>query len=136
MGATVLKITPDTNVLVRAMTEDDPRQSQIAQMALAEADLVALTLPTLCELVWVLAKGYNVGPTELAEGIRRLIDGDTVIVDRQAVDAGLAVLQAGGDFADGVIAHQGRRLGGNVFASFDRKATASIATHGGAIHRL
>ncbi len=54
-----MKIIADTNVLVRAITGDDARQAGIAQAALAEADLVALPLPVLCELVWVLAQGYK-----------------------------------------------------------------------------
>jgi predicted nucleic-acid-binding protein len=46
--------------------------------------------------------------------------------DRAAVEAGLASLRAGGDFADGVIAHEGRRMGADVFVSFDRRAVALL----------
>jgi len=35
---------------------------------------------------------------------------------------GLAILDAGGDFADGVVAFDGQRFGGETFVSFDRKA--------------
>jgi len=59
-----------------------------------------------------------------------------VRLDRPAVDAGIAVLEAGGDFADGVIAFEGRRLGGVVFTSFDRTAVELIAATGGATHLL
>ena len=61
-----------------------------------------------------------------------MVDSATVRVDRPLVDAGLAVLEAGGDFADGVIAFEGRRLGGTVFVSFDRTAIELIAATGGA----
>ncbi len=54
-----MKITADTDILVRAITEDDPAQSAAAQAELAAADSVAITLPALCELVWVLAQGYR-----------------------------------------------------------------------------
>jgi predicted nucleic-acid-binding protein len=37
------------------------------------------------------------------------------------------VLKAGGDFADGAIAWEGRWLGGETFVSFDKKAVAKIA---------
>ncbi len=57
-------------------------------------------------------------------------------VDRPAVEAGLVVLEAGGDFADGVIAFDGRRLGGWTFASFDRKAVELVAASGGDTHCL
>jgi transposase len=53
-----------------------------------------------------------------------------VEVNRPAVEAGLAVLEAGGDFADGVIAYEGRWLGGEIFVSFDKKAVALISKQG------
>ena len=52
-----MKITADTNVLVRAIVGDDKLQSTAAQEALANAEAIALTLPALCELVWVLSRG-------------------------------------------------------------------------------
>jgi predicted nucleic-acid-binding protein len=55
-----MKITADTNVLVRAITDDDPRQSKLAQAQLANADVIALALPALCELVWALSQGYKI----------------------------------------------------------------------------
>ena len=55
-----MKITADTNVLVRAITGDDERQSKLAQAELAKADVIALALPALCELVWVLSQAYKV----------------------------------------------------------------------------
>lgn len=121
-----MKITADTNVLIRAITGDDPIQSQIARAELARAEVIALALPALCELVWVLSRGYKVPSTQIAETIRRLIDGDNVMVNRPAAEAGLAMLNGGGDFADGVIAHEGRWLGGDVFVSFDRNAVTRV----------
>ena len=115
--------------------DDDARQSPAAQQALAQADLVALTLPALCELVWVLSRAYKIGPDAIAEGIRRLADSDNVAVNRPALDAGLALLRTGGDFADGVIDYEGRRLGGETFLSFDQKATKLIQAQGGSAQR-
>jgi predicted nucleic-acid-binding protein len=40
------------------------------------------------------------------------------------------VLDAGGDFADGVIAYEGNWLGGEIFVSFDKKVVALLAAHG------
>jgi len=126
-----VKITADTNVLVRAIVGDDARQSRTAQAALSNADEVALALPALCELVWVLAQGYNISSAEIAETIRRLMNGANVLVNRPAAEAGLSFLEAGGDFADGVIAFEGRWLGADVFASFDRKAVKLVEGQGG-----
>lgn len=44
--------------------------------------------------------------------------------------SGLTILEAGGDFADGVIAYEGNWLGGETFVSFDKKAVALLAAQG------
>ncbi len=123
-------LTADTNVLVRAVVGDDPQQSAIASAALREADAIAVPLPVLCELVWVLRRAYRFADAEISEAIRTLIDADSVRVDRAAAEAGLALLEAGGDFADGVIAHQGQWLGGESFVSFDRQAVSLLQAQG------
>jgi predicted nucleic-acid-binding protein len=125
-----MKITADTNVLVRAVTEDHAHQSRAAQMALKKADVVALAIPALCELVWVLSQGYKIPSGEVAEAIRRLINGANVAVNRPAAEAGLALLDAGGDFADGVIAYEGSWLGADTFVSFDKKAVKLMEAQG------
>lgn len=125
-----MKIAADTNVLVRAITGDDDRQSKVAQAQLANADVVALTIPVLCELVWVLGQGYKHSAGEIAAAVRRLIDSANVVVNRPAAEAGLVLLEAGGDFADGVIAHEGSWLGAETFVSFDRKAMRLMAAQG------
>jgi predicted nucleic-acid-binding protein len=131
-----MKITADTNVLVRAITSDDVRQSKIAETELANADVVALALPALCELVWVLSQGYKIPSAEIAEAIRRLVNGGNVVVNRPAVEAGLALLDAGGDFADGIIAYEGSWLGAEVFISFDKKAVKLMEAQGESVRLL
>jgi predicted nucleic-acid-binding protein len=130
LGRQAVKIIVDTNVLIRAMTDDEHRQGQIAQTELAQAEGIALALPALCELVWVLSSRYKFRSDEIARAIRRLIEGANVMVNRPAVEAGLAFLDAGGDFADGVIAYEGRWLGADTFVSFDRKAVTLLQLQG------
>lgn len=125
-----MKIAADTSVLLRAITEDDERQSKVAQAQLAKADMVVLAIPVLCELVWVLSQGYGKSAGEIAGAVRRLIDSANVAVNRPEAEAGLALLEAGGDFADGVIAYEGSWLGAETFVSFDRKAVKLIAAQG------
>jgi bifunctional DNA-binding transcriptional regulator/antitoxin component of YhaV-PrlF toxin-antitoxin module len=48
----------------------------------------------------------------------------------------LAVLDDGGDFADGVIAFEGQWLGGEAFRSFDSKAVAALEKRGQAARVL
>jgi predicted nucleic-acid-binding protein len=131
-----MKITADTNVLVRALAGDDERQSKIAQSELKKAELIAVALPALCELVWVLSQGYKIPPRDIAEAIRRLTNSANVVVNRPAAEAGLAVLEAGGDFADGVIAFEGNWLGADTFVSFDKKAVKLMKAQGGSARLL
>ena len=121
-----MKITADTNLLVRLFVDDDVRQRRLAEQALASAEMVAITMPALCELAWVLTRSYGVRNADVAAAIRGLIDVANIVVDRPAVEAGLALLDRGGDFADGVIAHQGYELGGEIFVSFDKKAVGLV----------
>jgi predicted nucleic-acid-binding protein len=74
--------------------------------------------------------------TEIAEAMRRLIGSANVVVDRPAVEAGLAVMDAGGDFADGIIAHEGHQLGADIFISFDRQAVRLFQAKGEAAQLL
>lgn len=117
-----MKITADSNVLIRAIVGDQPTQAKTAEDILRRAEIVAVTVPTLCEVVWVLSQEYKIAAADIAEAIRTLTNGTNVAVDRVAVEAGLALLDAGGDFADGAIAAEGQRLGGKVFVSFDKQA--------------
>lgn len=125
-----MKITADTNVLVRAITGDDERQSKLAQAEFERADIVAVALPSLCELVWVLSQGYKIAFDDIAGAVRTLTSAANVVVNRPAIEAGLALLDAGGDFADGVIAYEGNWLGGETFVSFDKEAVKRLTAQG------
>lgn len=131
-----MRLAVDTNVLVRAVVQDDPVQASIAAKVLTEAELIAVALPCLCEFVWVLRRVYGFQPADAATAIRALLATANVEVNRPAVEAGLAVLEAGGDFADGVIAHEGAWLGGETFVSFDRKAVSLVKARGQAARLL
>jgi predicted nucleic-acid-binding protein len=131
-----VKITADTNVLVRAITGDDAVQSKTARAALEKAEMVAIPTLALCELVWVLSQGYKHSLIDIAEAIRRLINVANAVVDRPATEAGLAMLDAGGDFADGVIAYEGNWLGADTFASFDQRAVRLLSSQGESAHLI
>ena len=68
-----MRVTADTNVLLRAAMLDDPVQSKIAAEFLSCATVVAIPLPVLCEFVWVLARGYRRGTAEIVPMIRSLL---------------------------------------------------------------
>lgn len=125
-----MKISVDTNVLARAVLQDDSEQAIRAAKILEEATLIAVSLPCLCEFVWILLRGAQLPKEKVALAIRTLMETHNVVMNRPAVEAGLAVLSAGGDFADGVIAHESRWLGGETFVSFDKKAVSLLSQLG------
>ncbi|MFH1603728.1 MAG: type II toxin-antitoxin system VapC family toxin [Pseudomonadota bacterium] len=125
-----MKVAVDTNVLVRAVVRDDAAQASIAAKVLSDAEVIAVALPCLCEFVWVLRRVYNFQPSDVATAIRALLAAASVEVNRPAVEVGLSVLEAGGDFADGIIAYEGNWLGGETFVSFDKKAVALLSAQG------
>jgi predicted nucleic-acid-binding protein len=125
-----MKITADTNVLIRAAVQDEPHQARKAAQVLQEADLVAVPIPVLCEFVWVLRRGYKKSGSEVSDAIHKLMKSTHVVMNRPAVEAGLAVLAAGGDFADGAIAYEGAWLGAEEFASFDARTVSLLKSQG------
>ena len=131
-----MKISVDTNVLARAVLNDDPAQSRAARKLLKDATLIAVPLPCLCELAWVLRQGAKLPKDDVATAIRSLMNAENVVVNRPAVELGLAVLEAGGDFADGAIAYEGAWLGGETFVSFDKRAVTLLSGQGEAAQLL
>lgn len=121
-----MKIIADTNVLVRLVMADNAAQGRIAVETMEAASKVAISIHALCELAWVVHRSYAVPRDEIAAMIRKLVETRNIVVNRPAVEAGLSALDAGGDFADGVIEHDGRWLGGETFVSFDKKAVKLI----------
>jgi predicted nucleic-acid-binding protein len=98
-------------MLVRAIVQDDVKQGRIAARVLEGPELIALLLPVLCELVWVMRRVYGLSKEDIASAIVALVSRGKITTNRPAVEASLAVLMAGGDFADGVIVFEGKWLG-------------------------
>lgn len=130
-----MKITADTNILVRALTADDQVQSPLAMRTLSQATSVALPVVALAETVWVLNRAHKWKGPRIAAALRILLDDPRVQVDWPAVEAGLALLERGGDFADAVIEADGRRLGAETLVTFDEQATRLLVEAGAAVTR-
>jgi predicted nucleic-acid-binding protein len=131
-----MKISVDTNVLARAILMDDVQQGEAAARLLRKASLIAISLPCLCELVWVLRRGAKLPSESVATAIRALLEIKNVALNRPAAEAGLAMLEAGGDFADGIMACEGEWLGGETFFSFDKQAVQLLKQRGKAARLL
>jgi predicted nucleic-acid-binding protein len=125
-----MNITADTNVILRFLLNDEPKQAAAAKNVLGNATIVAVALPTLCEVVWVLRQGYKMAMSDVADALEVFLNSQKIRVNRSAADAGLLLLRAGGDFADGVIAFEGLALGGSTFVSFDKKAITLLKRQG------
>jgi len=125
-----MKMIADTNVLMRAVLDDDVVQSRASRLALSSADQVVIGRHAFCEMVWLLRQRYKMSKAEIVKVVHGYLEADNVITDTFAVQAGLEAMNAGADFADGVIAYEGRWLGGETFVSFDKKAVAAIAEQG------
>lgn len=125
-----MRITADTNILVRVIVRDDVRQAQTALRILAGADAVFLPLPCRCEFAWVLERTFGLSKRDIASSLREIVQRANVETDTHAVEMGLRVLEAGGDFADGAIVSAGARMGADNFVSFDCKAVACLKTLG------
>ncbi|CAM8622614.1 COG5611 Predicted nucleic-acid-binding protein, contains PIN domain [Oxalobacteraceae bacterium] len=131
-----MNISVDTNILVRAIVRDDTKQASAAAKILKTASLIAVSIPCLCEFVWVLRRIYSFDGESISAAIRALLDTRNVMMNRPAVEAGLALLEAGGDFADGAMAYEGTWLGGESFVSFDKQAVELLAEQGVATQLL
>jgi predicted nucleic-acid-binding protein len=114
-----MRIAADTNVVVRYLVWDDQLQAEAAARAIEAAEAVVLSAIVLCEVVWVLRRAYRYGAEDVAKVLRQLIESRTVEVDRPLAEAGLAMLVAGGDFADGVILAEAGRAHCACLLTFD-----------------
>jgi predicted nucleic-acid-binding protein len=126
-----VRIAPDTNILVRLLTRDDAAQCAVAEAALSEATQIVVTPAVLLELAWVLARAYRLGRTEIAAALRALEQRSGWTFPTGMLEPGVQALEAGGDFADGVIAAQAAQMKCDELLTFDRRfarAGVRIAT--------
>lgn len=66
----------DTNILVRLLTRDDPKQVAAAEAFVEQGAWVSL--PVLTETSWVLSAAYGRSPSEIAAAIERLLDHEVL----------------------------------------------------------
>jgi predicted nucleic-acid-binding protein len=78
----------------------------------------------LCELIWVLSRGYHFGRAEIAAVVSSLLtSNDIVLEDSEQVRVALLSFQSGGlGFADALMGEVNRVHGCEATATFDRKA--------------
>lgn len=119
-------IALDTNVLVRFLVEDDPKQSRAAarfiENAVAREEPLFISDIVMCEAVWVLASAYGFPRPEIADVLGNLLRAESVVFTSsdQLASALEAYRRGKGDFADYLIREHAQSHGATETATFDR----------------
>ncbi len=79
----------DTNILVRYLTQDDLEQSKIVSRLLEKhsGDIKSLFINNIviCELVWVLERGYKYSKSQIVQAIRQIISIEEFAFENNAI---------------------------------------------------
>lgn len=114
----------DTNVVVRFLTRDDPKQSPLA-LAFVERNEVHLLSTVLLECEWVMRSAYRLPPDEIASLLRQFAGLPGVSLEQpEAVALALDWFDEGMDFADAL--HLASSADSDTFVTFDRRLHASM----------
>ena len=115
----------DTNVLVRAIVNDDTAQSARAIALLTEAE-VYIPVTVILELEWVLRSRYAFAPKVVAQAIAKITAlGNVVVGEREAVLSAASRAAQGWDFA--VALHVALSQGCDDFATLDAELAKRAA---------
>jgi predicted nucleic-acid-binding protein len=118
----------DTNVLLRLIVADDPRQASLASKFIrsrcTSEDPGFVSNIVLAELTWTLARAYSCSRVQIAGAIEQILETMQLQVESSAdVAAALQDYRTGqSDFADCLIGHVHRTAQCSHTVTFDRKA--------------
>ena len=112
----------DTNILIRHLTGDPPRQAALATRFLADADELLLADLVVAEVVYVLESFYEVERARVAELVRAVLAFDRMrVVDEELLLRAVEVYEIDRlDFAEAYLVASAERSGVGAVASFDR----------------
>jgi predicted nucleic-acid-binding protein len=123
----------DTNVLVRFITADDPRQSARARALIEKNDIFVATT-VLLETEWVLRSIYTFEPAEVAGAFEAVAGLPRLTLENPEASAkALEWMRRGMDFADAL--HLAASSGCDGFLSFDTDLARQAKTIGAAAVR-
>ena len=111
----------DTNVLVRLVTRDDPRQAVSADQWVEKGAWVSLL--ALAEATWVLAAVYERTPAQIATAVEMLLGHrELTLQDPDVVAAALNEFRAkpAVGFSDCLLLEIARKAGHLPLGTFDR----------------
>ena len=111
----------DTNVLVRILARDDPKQVRVADDFVAAGAWVSLL--ALAETMWVLTTVYERDAAEIGASVEQLLNHkDLILQDREQVAAALEIFRSRPKvgFTDCVLLEVARKAGHLPLGTFDR----------------
>ena len=111
----------DTNVLVRLITRDDPKQVTAADAFVAKGAWVSQL--AVAEATWVLESVYNCTPEAIATGVEMLLHHEHLTVqDADVVAAAVAQFRRRPriGFSDCLMVEVARKAGHLPLGTFDR----------------
>jgi predicted nucleic-acid-binding protein len=119
----------DTNVLVRYVMQDDPKQSPKAIRlieSLTPETPGFVSLVALIEFVWVLGSCYELTRQQIAEALDGLLRAKELTLDRaeQVVQAMRTFRTSSADFADCLIERTAYAAGCERTVTFDKAAAS------------
>lgn len=123
-------IALDTNVLVRYVVRDDPRQSAAAtdliDSACTPESPGVVSLIVLSEVVWVLGQGYRYRRSQIAAVLRKMLAAEDLRIERSDLAwQALNLYEEGtADFSDYLIGLCGRDEKAVATYTFDRRAAS------------
>ena len=119
----------DTNVLLRFVVRDDPKQFEVASRFLTARtadDPAYVSLIVLAEMVWALERRYGYPRDSVRGVVLALLESAEVVFEAEASLSMLIAQKAKGDIADHLIALSARRAGCASVATFDKRAARAI----------
>jgi predicted nucleic acid-binding protein len=120
----------DTNVVVRYLTGDHPKQSAKARV-LIDSEGIFVCTTVLLETEWVLRSVYGFAPAQVCEALRAFAGLPRVSLEDPALAALALDRTAGGmDFADAL--HLGRADACNALVTFDQRLVKAAGAIGAA----
>ena len=111
----------DTNVLVRLITRDDPRQAASAESFIEKGAWVSVL--ALAEATWVLATVYDLSSKDQATAIEMLLNHrDLVLQDPETVTGALELFRSKPalGFSDCLLLQLARKAGHLPLGTFDK----------------
>jgi predicted nucleic-acid-binding protein len=112
----------DTNVLVRLVARDDPKQAAAAETFVARGAWVSHLV--LVEAVWVLTSVYGLAPRQIVTAVQMFLNHqDLAMQDPDAVVRALGHYRSkpGLGFSDCLVLEVARRAGHLPLGTFDRE---------------